>query len=92
MIYEDRHCKYCGKLFTPKAIGQLYCCIDCRKLDYKENEPEEKRKRRLKQMQKPKQKTQAKKKKENRLTERAIAAKAAGMSYGQYVAMLNMRG
>ena len=71
-------CERCGNEFDGRW-NQKYC-NDCRAEAYRDGS-KQRRQRTIKK----------KGHKESHLTDRAKAAKAAGMSYGQYVAMLNMR-
>lgn len=35
-IYDERKCKYCGKLFIPSHLNQIYCSNYCRQKFYRE--------------------------------------------------------
>lgn len=70
--YDTRHCKQCGKTFDPNSWKQVFCGDTCRKLYYA--------------IEKQKMKDEREAKKNFSLTEIAIAAKKAGMTYGEYVA------
>ena len=74
-------CKWCKKKFTAKRLNQEYCCKECSRngklkwqRDYEAN-----KKATTKKPEKPKQK-------QDRITIIAVAARAAGMTYGEYVA------
>lgn len=74
-------CKICGKVFASK-IGNKKCCSDeCAKENARRNA----------NLCAERKKLQPKKEKKLTLTEIAVMAKEAGMSYGQYSAMLALR-
>ena len=74
-------CKICGKVFASK-IGNKKCCSDeCAKENGRRNA----------NLYAERKKLQPKKEKKLTLTEIAVMAKEAGMSYGQYSAMLALR-
>ncbi len=80
----EKVCKICGKEFIAKASNTKCCSDECKKENSKMN----------KKLCDERKKLQPKKKKEKKLTvtELAVKAKEAGMSYGQYTAMLHMQG
>lgn len=74
-------CKWCKKKFTAKRLNQEYCCKECSrngKLKW-QREYEANKKATTEKPKKTKVKS-------NRITDIAIAARAAGMTYGEYVA------
>ncbi len=73
---EERKCKHCGKLFVSANYKQKYCNPVCR-IEYNKEKLMDKRKS---------CNTNQNEKKES-IRHIASEAKAAGMSYGQYVAM-----
>lgn len=77
-----KRCKWCQKKFSTTKLNQEYCGKECAhngKLKY-QREYEAKRKA-------TKEKTPKKpKKKSDGITDIAVAARAAGMTYGEYVA------
>ena len=74
-------CKICGKVFASK-IGNKKCCSDeCAKENARRNA----------NLCAERKKLQPKKEKKLTITEIAVMAKEAGMSYGQYSAMLALR-
>ena len=75
------NCKICGKVFASK-IGNKKCCS---------NECAKENARRNAKLCDERKKLQPKKEKKLTLTEIAVMAKEAGMSYGQYSAMLALR-
>lgn len=79
-------CGWCKKKFVTDRMNQNYCGPECSaeaKLKY-QREYEAKKKKKEKANKKPKRKV-------NELTSLAIEARAAGMTYGQYVAQKNMQ-
>lgn len=76
---EERKCKYCGQLFIPVTHRQFYCNESCR-LERNRERSREQGKSNTIQRRKQKAKKAA-------IRDIAAEAKAAGMSYGQYVAM-----
>ena len=74
-------CKICGKVFASK-IGNKKCCSDeCAKENARRNA----------NLYAERKKLQPKKEKKLTVTQIAVMAKEAGMSYGQYSAMLALR-
>lgn len=79
-----KECRCCKKKFSTKRMNQYYCSEECAtkaKLKY-QREYEAEKKKKEKSDKKPKKKI-------NELTRMAIEARAAGMTYGQYVAKQN---
>lgn len=76
-------CKICGKEFTAKTKRRQLCGKECVRINAKNNfkNLEERRKEERKQ----------KKEKKSTITEIAVKAKQAGMSYGQYTALMYMQ-
>lgn len=79
-------CKICGKEFTTSSVAKC-CSEECKKENEKRNVASY-----YMRVGKNNKKTKTKAKKEKKLTvtEIAVKAKEAGMSYGQYVARMNM--
>lgn len=77
-----RTCKYylCSKEFVQEHKNQLYCCPECRTIANRERSAEYDRERRAAK----------RREKTKKVTLRDINKKAKehGMSYGQYVAMM----
>ena len=73
---EPLKCKWCGKEFVPTSYRNVFCCRTCMT---EHNIEEKKSKRHTKQ-------TNA-----ERIRDIAQEAKAHGMSYGKYVAYLEMQ-
>lgn len=68
--WERKKCKICGREFVAVNWCNVYCSDECRKIGVRKNE-------------------EAKKRSEHpneEIVRIAIKARAAGMSYGQYVA------
>ena len=81
--YPEKPCLFCGKNFKPKKIDQTYCCKECRNKDY----------RKQRKWDHPKKvKTYKVTKNNDSITDIAKLARAAGMTYGQYVADQYKRG
>lgn len=81
MVVEkiEAMCEECGLIFEKKTNNQRYCCPECKKIG-------QRRKSRERQRAKYVKKGQAKKKKPPSLAEINQSARAAGMTYGQYMA------
>lgn len=78
---EFRRCAMCNKLFITSNVNAKYCSLDCRTEGKKEAVSAFK--------QRAKAAKEAKKRgKKQSVTEIAVAARKAGMTYGQYVAMV----
>lgn len=79
-------CKICGKEFIANTARKTLCSEECRRENRIRNATEHNKK--IKEMKK-----NAKKEKEQReiIADIAVRAREAGMSYGQYSAMLEMR-
>ena len=82
-----KRCLYCNELYHPNRSDQLYCSRECRQKDYA-----------LKQKWKGRKSTAQKRKERSRgkkntgLVDIAKQARAAGLTYGQYVADQYKRG
>ena len=83
---EDvRKCKWCGKEFTTNKTN-IYCSVECRQASAKVRDREYKAAR----LAEHKERIAARRGKRNResqIDSLAAAARAAGLSYGKYVAM-----
>lgn len=79
-------CKICGKQFTTNTARKTLCSEECKRENRIKNATEHNKK--IKEI-----RENAKKEKEQRETivDIAVMARQAGMSYGQYSAMLEMR-
>lgn len=78
-MQELKNCKFCGKQFLAAKKNHIYCCHNCSLKS---------RQRRDRELYKEEKKEKTRrKKKQNRIAEINEAARAAGMTYGQYVAM-----
>ena len=75
-------CKWCNKKFTAKKLNQEYCCKACGQ----EGKRKYQREYEANKKSKSKETEKKPKKKVNAITDIAIAARAAGMTYGEYVA------
>ena len=75
------NCKICGKEFVSKCFATKCCSDECAKENARRNA----------KLCDERKKLQPKKEKKLTLTEIAVMAKEAGMSYGQYSAMLALR-
>lgn len=78
------NCKICGKEFTTKIFSTKCCSEECKKINTRINCGTWNEKKRV-------AKPEETKEKKLTLTEIAVMAKEAGMSYGQYSAMLALR-
>lgn len=88
---ELKPCKQCGKLFQPIRSTHVYCCGDCNRKAEKERYKKRVKYNAEKQREykaKKKLEEAEKKRKKNALNEMAKKAREAGMTYGQYVAMV----
>ena len=78
-----RRCLYCGELYHPNRSDQLYCSRECRQKDYsKQRKWDRPKKKRIRKVTKN----------NDSITDIAKLARAAGMTYGQYVADQYKRG
>ena len=79
-------CKICGKQFTANTVRKMLCSEECKRENRIRKATEYNKK--IKEI-----KENAKKEKEQRETivDIAVEAKKAGMTYGQYTAMLIMQ-
>lgn len=75
-MQEMKKCKFCGADFLAVKKNHIYCTLKCAQKANRENDKERKRE----------QRAQKRKKKKDTLIEINAAARAAGMTYGQYVA------
>lgn len=76
---EFRRCVVCNKLYIATRANAKYCSATCREIGTSE----------LKSAYREQQKVaKPKRKKKQSVTEIAVAARKAGMTYGQYVAMM----
>ena len=89
-----RVCSVCGKEFDTHYPRQVLCgpeCVKTSRLEYQrkyaQRISENDKKRRQKQLAEKDKKVKKQKANKNALVETAVAARAAGMTYGQYVAM-----
>lgn len=76
---KEKECVMCKKPYIPSRASQLYCTDECR------NEQKRIRSKEFREKQKA-----TKKNKKKSLRTIATEARKAGMSYGKYVAMLEM--
>ena len=86
--YDEKRCPICGITFKPVTGSQRCCSVKCAKVRRKEKQKQsyELTKPRMSQEQQVKlAKAHAK------MVRRETEARAAGMSYGRYMAMLRMR-
>ena len=74
-------CKICGKVFDTKIANRKCCSDECAKENARRNA----------NLCAERKKLQPKKEKKLTVTQIAVMAKKAGMSYGQYSAMLALR-
>ena len=87
---ETRKCKICGTEFETSHYSKICCSKECAKENYKIISREHQRRiTEMNRLEREKNKKQPKKKTMS-VTDIAVKAKAAGMSYGQYVATMNM--
>ena len=75
-VGELKKCRYCGKTFASKSKTNLYCCRECYVKQKSEDAKAYKRQR---------------KSNSQKIIDIAQEAKAHGMSYGKYVAFLEMQ-
>ena len=76
-------CEWCKKEFETEIRWKLYCCEQCKKQGKRKNRNV--REKRYKERRKV-EKTEKIQKKTNEITDIAVAARAVGMIYGEYVA------
>ena len=79
--FEPIKCKWCGKEFVPASCKNVFCSKECGYLHKKE--VDKNRRKKVKEKKKSNQEL---------IIDVAREAKAHGMSYGQYVAMMYSRG
>jgi hypothetical protein len=72
----EKKCPYCNKYFMTNSHQRIYCSDDCGKA--------------MRAFMRKKSKPKPKKKTVNPLRDIAIEARKHGMSYGQYVAHMNI--
>ena len=102
---EMKKCVVCGKEFMPIRGNQVVCCEDCRRerdrelqKQWQENNKGNMNKKTAQEMpKKEKRKTEKPERTEpksnhEKIAEIAIEARKQGMSYGQYVALMHMKG
>ena len=82
---HKKECEWCGKEFEAYRDNARYCCIEHRRLAYRKRY--EHKKYKFEEC-KPKEKYP---KKNDELVNKAIEARKAGMTYGQYVAQLYLK-
>jgi len=75
----QKNCKHCGKEFLTTNKNQIYCTPKCAR--------KECAKKRIEREKEEQEQLKRKKKKQNNLIEINEAARAAGMTYGKYVAL-----
>lgn len=83
-----KKCKWCGTEFSPVRSQQLYCDRECSRQAKVKWQQEYEAKKREEREKKPKQKPE---KKKIGLVEIEREARAAGMSYGKYSAMQELK-
>lgn len=86
MNTEERKCVVCGNKFTATRPNSKYCSDECRdegrrKLTKANDKAKREREREARKARKNSQKS---------LVEIAVAAKKAGMNYGEYVARMGV--
>lgn len=83
----ELNCGYCGAAFRPNASAQAYCCVECRRAHWREIDRErQKAKRQAARL------ADLRDREEKRsLSQVAKEAREAGMTYGQYSALLAAR-
>ena len=79
--FNPVECKWCGKEFLPSSYKNVFCSKECVYLHKKAVEKS-----------RPKKVKEKKKSNQELIIDVAREAKAHGMSYGQYVAMMYLRG
>lgn len=83
----EKRCLYCNEPYYPNRSDQLYCSRECRKKDYTLKQKWKGRKSAAQ-----KRKERSREKKNTGLVDIAKQARAAGLTYGQYVADQYKRG
>ena len=81
-MFEAKLCKLCGKEFVPQVGSQTFCCAEHR-LEYNNERARERKIRKRLEAKRKKQKS-------NSLQTISNEARKLGMSYGQYVARMEM--
>lgn len=74
------NCKWCGKKFVPSCKRNVFCCVKCSHRDSESR-------RKIEQERIRSQKTN-----QELIVDVAKEAKARGLSYGQYVALMYQKG
>lgn len=79
-VLEEKRCRYCYELFIPTCQQQIFCCDKCRREEYKKRFPARKELQRIEV-------------KDNKKSEKTLAdinkiAKSKGLTYGQYMILL----
>ena len=86
-MIKTKNCAICGNEFSPTRANAIYCCKECARIGGKQI-VREREKRERQEDRNYLQKTKQKKPPKNSLEDIAARARAAGMTYGKYVAML----
>lgn len=86
--FAPRKCKWCGKEFVPTCHKNVYCSQMCAYEQSKENQKSS----RLIANRKAKEHEVRIRNNQEKIVNIAKEAKAHGMSYGQYVAMMYAKG
>lgn len=81
---KTKQCVICGKTFTCKRDSAVYCSDECRREAMKGITASW----RKKQAQAEEEKKEAKREEKKTLSEKIVAARELGMSYGRYQSML----
>ena len=81
MKLKVKECMWCKKPFMPHHVSQIYCGAECKR--HAESQKARERPKKYKSYKK-----KEKPRKRNDLAEIDKAARAAGLSYGQYVARM----
>ena len=79
-MLEEKRCRYCYELFIPTCQQQIFCCDKCRREEEKKRFPARKELQRIEV-------------KDNKKSEKTLAdinkiAKSKGLTYGQYMILL----
>ena len=88
-----KKCKHCGKKFEPKNPQQMFCCEQCRLTHKRENDKEYYFKRRAYVKEHRLQKIRQDEEEKRRAGKTPLYEldRMAGLSYGQYIAMLRLQ-
>lgn len=87
--YEEKKCIICGKKYKPRSSSQLCCSARCSRARRKEIRKQETASPALPMLSNEQRAELAKA--HAKMLRRENEARAAGMSYGRYMAMLRMR-